>query len=113
MINGKVNGQATDEARTYIANQRVRVELQDMFGFEFDGSRRIAAVSSATAQRLEAKHDTLIELPNPDGPSLRAWLRIDDAVPKGHCAVGASALTILGLTTGASVELRLLDKTVN
>jgi len=66
-------------------------------------------VSSSTAKHLHATQGTLIELPNPDGPSLRAWLRIDDAVRARHCAIGSSALAILSLTIGASVEVRLLD----
>jgi N-methylhydantoinase B len=112
MQNGKVDEQATATARSQIANDRVHLTLQGLQGIvdsEFDGSRRIAIVSSSTAKHLHATQGTLIELPNPDGPSLRAWLRIDDAVRAGHCAIGSSALAILSLTIGASVEVRLLD----
>ena len=112
MQNGEVDEQATATARSQITNDRVHLTLQDLQGIidsDFDGSRRIAIVSSPTAKQLHATHDTLIEIPNPDGPSLRAWLRIDDAVRAGNCAISSSALAILGLAIGASVEVRLLD----
>ena len=112
MKNGTIDEQATATARSQIANDRVHLTLQDLQGVvdsEFDGSRRIAIVSSSTAKHLHATQGTLIELPNPNGPSLRAWLHIDDAVYAGNCAIGPSALAILNLAIGASVEVRLLD----
>ena len=110
--NGSVDEQATATARSQMANDRVLLHLQDLHNVsdsEFDGSRRLAIVSSSPAKRLGATRDTLIELPNPDGPSLRAWLRIDDGVHTGNCAIGSSALAILNLGIGATVEVRLLD----
>lgn len=107
---GKVGPGATAKKRLRLSDARVRLSLRGGADPEFDGSRRLAAVDSATAKRLGAKSGALIEFPTPDGPSLRAWLCIDDSLPAGTCAIGTSALVILGCVNGDEVEVRRLNE---
>lgn len=108
--NGKVDAAATTANRSRIAVERIQLSVLGTVDPEFDGARRIATVSAATAKRLRAKNGALVEFPNFKGPSLRTWLYIDDSLPPGSCAIGASALEILGLAIGAEIELRRLDR---
>ena len=104
-----VDGDATAKERSRLAGARMRLRVHGTAEPEFDGARRVATVGSATAIMLKARRGALVELPNPDGPSLRAWLRVDDGLPVGCVVVGASALGMLGLAVGDEVELRCLD----
>ena len=104
-----VDAGATAAERSRLARTRIRLRVHGTAEPGLDGIRRLVAVDSATATALRARSGALVELPNPDGPSLRAWLRLDEGVPEGCVAIGASALSMLGLAAGDEAELRCLD----
>ena len=103
-----VDAGATAAERSRLAGTRIRLRVHGTVEPESDGTRRVVVVHPATATVLRARSGALIELPNPDGPSLRAWLRLDDELPDASVAVGASALSMLGLVVGDEAELRCL-----
>ena len=105
----EVDAGATAAERSRLAGTRTRLRVHGTAEPEFDGARRVVTVGPATAITLQARRGALVELPNPDGPSLRAWLRVDDGLPVGCVVIGASALGMLGLAVGDEVELRCLD----
>ena len=109
---GQADAVATRKNRAGIAKTRVRKSVRAASGFDFDGSRRLIAVAPATAKQLQARKGALIEIPSGAGPSLRAWLRIDKRMPVGSCAIGRTAMDILGLAAGDKIELRVIKTRV-
>ena len=105
----EMDAAATAAERARRAGARIRLRVHGTTEPELDGARRVVAVDAATATALRARSGALVELPNADGPSLRAWLRLDDELPEGHVAIGAAALSMLGLAVGDETELRCLD----
>ena len=108
MRDAEVDEAATTAMRSRLAALAVRVRLHGVIDPEFDGARRMVAVNPGTAKALGAAEGAMVELPTPDGPSLRAWVRIDEALSAGAFSIGASALAILGLDAGGETELRPL-----
>ena len=108
MRDAEVDEVATTAMRSRLLALAVRVRLHGIIDPEFDGARRMVAINPGTAKALGAAQGALVELPTPDGPSLRAWVRIDDALSAGAFSIGASALAILGLAAGGETELRPL-----
>jgi N-methylhydantoinase B len=106
-----LDGDAVDEPATARLRRRLRagrrhLRVVPLPGSEHDAMRRIAALAPATARRLRIRAGALVGLPSASGPSLRAWARLDPALPEGVCALGAGALAMLGLEPEARVELR-------
>ena len=108
MRDAEVDEAATTAMRSRLLALAVRVRLHGIIDPEFDGARRMVAINPGTAKALGAAQGALVELPTPDGPSLRAWVRIDEALSAGAFSIGASALAILGLAAGGETELRPL-----
>ena len=95
----EVDAEATAAERSRLAGTRMRRRVPSNSGSAVPCTRR----------RMRVRSGALVELPNPDGPSLRAWLGLDDRLPDGSVAIGASALAMLGLIVGGDAELRCLD----
>ena len=105
----EVDAGATAAERSRLAGARIRLRVHSIAGPEFEGTRRVVTVDPASADAMRAGSGALVELPNPDGPSLRAWLRLDDGLPEASVVIGASALSMLGLAVGDEAEIRCLD----
>ena len=105
----EVDADATAAQRSRLAGSRIRLRVRGTGEPGFEGARRVVAVGPAAAGTLGAASGALIEIPNPGGPSLRAWLRLDEGLPEGCVAIDASALAMLGLAVGDEAELRRLD----
>jgi N-methylhydantoinase B len=106
-----LSADGVDEAGTAALRRRLRARRPRLRAGllgegEFEGTQRIAAFAPATARRLRIKHGFLLEVPTSAGASLRAWARIDAALPDGVCAMGASGLAILGVHPGDVLEVR-------
>jgi N-methylhydantoinase B len=92
--------------RQHLRSQRMHLVCGTLEGAEFADNRRVAALSARTAGLLQLAPGTLIEVPSALGPSLRAWIAIDDNLLDDICALGASALTTLGIRPGTRVWIR-------
>jgi N-methylhydantoinase B len=106
-----LDGDAVDAPATARLQRRLRagrrpLRVVPLPGPEHDAMRRIAALAPATARRLRIRAGALVEVPSASGASLRAWARLDPALPEGVCALGAGALAMLGLDLESRVELR-------
>jgi N-methylhydantoinase B len=115
LSNGGIDAAATEAVRASLQFRRTEatVGLLEVAGdgdgpAEYRGARRRAVVDPETARHLGAEPGTMVELPAPAGPSLLAWLEVDDALPPGSCRLGASGLAILGVAPQARIELRPL-----
>ena len=109
LCDGKLDGKATQALRERLRSERVGLRSDLLGGEEFRDNRRILAMSEPTARRLGLEPGTLIEIPNAMGPSLRAWLTLDRALPHDVCAIGPGGLAILGLRRGARMFVRRIQ----
>ncbi|VTU16779.1 hydantoinase B/oxoprolinase family protein [Variovorax sp. PBL-E5] len=106
---GEVDERATDRLRRAMMDARVRLQVQSTESDQYDGARRIFSLSTASAQRLGATDGVLCEIANPDGPSLRGWVRIDAQRSNDALPLGPFACAILRCQQGSRFELRRID----
>ncbi|HEU5321727.1 MAG TPA: hypothetical protein VFX28_13040, partial [Methylomirabilota bacterium] len=72
------------------------------------GPGRAVRVDAGTAARLGVGPGAVVELVNPRGAPLRAWVAEVVAEDTGRAEVAPAALAMLGLDAGAEVEVRAL-----
>jgi N-methylhydantoinase B len=101
-----VDLEATVATRGRLAARRLRLIAMELAGPEHEGGRRIIALSAAATRHFALVEGGLIEIPSADGPSVRAWARVDATLAADACALGASSFAMLRLRPGASLEVR-------
>ncbi|HEX4994984.1 MAG TPA: hypothetical protein VFX87_08455, partial [Methylomirabilota bacterium] len=102
---GAVDAAATAATRAALLAGRLRVRFTPVADLDADRGR-LVRLDARTAARLGIGPGAIVELVNPRGAPLRAWV---DALmpgdgPRGEIA--PSALAMLGLAEGGLVELR-------
>jgi N-methylhydantoinase B len=110
---GAVDPAATEARRAALGAARLRVRVSAGLGLD-DGPGRAIRLDAATAGRLGVGPGAIVELVNPRGAPLRAWVADTPAAAAGATAgatVGAAelapdALRMLGIGDGAGVEIR-------
>jgi hypothetical protein len=104
---GRVDEAATRARREALRAARPRVRLVGAGGLEADRGR-LVRLDSETAARLGVAVGAIVELVNPRGAPLRAW--VADVMPGngGRAEISPNALGMLALADGAEVELRAL-----
>jgi N-methylhydantoinase B len=101
-----VDAGATERQRAALRAQRVRVRLVgDATVTTADG--RAVRVGAAAAARLRLAPGAVVELVNPLGAPLRAWVAAIGG-PADEAAMAPLALRMLGCAEGAEVEIRAL-----
>jgi N-methylhydantoinase B len=105
---GGVDAVATARQRAARRAVRLRVRITPTATLD-DGRRgRSITLDADTASRLGIGVGGIVELVNPRGAPLRAWVeRITDG-PAGCAEIAAAALPMLGLRETAEVEIRAL-----
>jgi N-methylhydantoinase B len=94
---------ATRRAELSAARRRLRLVASD----DLDGERgRAIRLDETTARALEVGIDGVVELLNPRGAPLRAW--VAGLLPAGprRAEIASEALRMLGVSAGAHIELR-------
>jgi hypothetical protein len=102
---GAMDAPATTARRAALLAARLRVRLTGAADLDADRGR-LVRLDSQTAARLGVGPGAIVELVNPRGAPLRAWVA---AVVPGNGQRGEispDALGMLGLDEGALVELR-------
>ena len=104
---GRVDEAATRARREALRAARPRVRLVAAGDLEADRGR-LVRLDSETAARLGVAVGAIVELVNPGGAPLRAW--VAGLMPGNgrHAEISPDALVMLALTDGAEVELRAL-----
>jgi len=104
---GRVDEAATRARREALRAARPRVRLVAASDLEADRGR-LVRLDSETAARLGVAVGAIVELVNPGGAPLRAW--VAGLMPGNgrHAEISPDALVMLALTDGAEVELRAL-----
>ena len=96
------DAEATRVKRAALAAARVRVPLTAAADLE-GGRGRAIRLDAATARRLGVTTGAVVELVNPRGAPLRAWVTSIDAA---RVEIAPLALQMLALADGAEVEIR-------
>lgn len=108
---GTVDAGATAAQRAALADAAPRLRSAtladaDSFGGQ-RGRHRRARLAAATAAGLGVGSGGLIELHGCGPAPLRAWVELSEG-DEGSVAIGADGLAILGVTSGASLHVRVL-----
>jgi hypothetical protein len=102
---GAVDGIATRARRESLRAARARVRLDPVSDLEADRGR-LLRLDAGTARRLGVAPGAIVELVNPRGAPLRAWVAAVTPGDGGRAEIAASALRMLALPDGAIVEIR-------
>jgi N-methylhydantoinase B len=102
---GAIDGNATTVRRQGLRASRIRVPLVAVADLDTDQGRAIR-LSAATAARLRVTAGAIVELVNPRGAPIRAWVVRLTSGDGERAEASPVALRILGLTDGAEVEIR-------
>jgi N-methylhydantoinase B len=107
---GAIDVDATRRRRDALRVRRVRARLGAAAGLEGTAGRAIR-LGIDTAARLGVTAGAVVEIVNPRGAPLRAWVA-DAGGPTGGAEVAPLALRMLGVHDGAEVELRAVHSGV-
>jgi N-methylhydantoinase B len=105
LTNGTIDAAATATRRTQLRAARHRVRLHAAADAESAPGRAIR-VDETTARALGVGAGAVVELVNPRGAPLRAWIAGMLADDGGRAEIAPDALRMLALTDGAEVEVR-------
>ena len=108
---GAVDPAATQSKRAALRAARPRVRLHATDGLEADRGR-LVRLDARTANRLRVEPGAVVELVNPRGAPLRAWVAALTPGDGGRAEIAPSALAMLALAEGAEVELRAVHSGV-
>jgi hypothetical protein len=101
---GRVDEAATTRTRAALRTARTTVRLTTAADLQTDRGRSIR-LDRDTAARLGIREGAIVELVNPRGAPLRAWVTNISGAP-GRAQIGADALPLLVVKDGADVEVR-------
>jgi len=105
MNGGEVDAHATATRRAVLRTGRIRVLLVAREGLDSERGRSIR-LDAESARRLGVAPGAIVELVNPDGAPLRAWVTAITPGNGRRAEIAADALALLVLTDGAEVEVR-------
>jgi N-methylhydantoinase B len=100
-----IDAAATTRRRADLRAARTRVRVTATHDLASERGRAVR-VDAETAQRLGVGVGAVVELVNPRGAPLRAWITSVTPGNGGRAELDATALRMLGLTDGADVDVR-------
>ena len=109
LIDGRI-----DEARTFQLRETLRKQqnyLKTLLwnGEECEGPRRLCLVGNQTLKDLGLKGRDLVELVNPRGAPLRAWIKGLEGAERGAVYLGKGGMEILGVEERSKIKLRKVE----
>ncbi len=105
MTGERVDEPATTTKRAALRAARTTVRLTAAEHLQTDCGRAIR-LDSQTADRLRIVPGAIVELVNPNGAPLRAWVTEITQGTSGRAEIDADALRLLVVADGAEVEVR-------
>jgi N-methylhydantoinase B len=102
---GRVDAEATRQRRQELRSRRPRVRVQELAGPPYRDGRRVCRLSRRAAAALGIGAGGIVELVNPAGAPLRAWV---ESVTGDHEQVAWLAADAVALLGSAEVEVRAL-----
>ena len=95
-----------DAAKTYRNGKPVKLRVERVNGSTSSIKRRVV-VAPSTATRTGLEPDALVELLS-DGPSLRAWVTLDERISDDRVGLDAEALEILGASNAQAITVHVI-----
>jgi N-methylhydantoinase B len=108
LAEGRVDTEATRQRRDGIREARPTLRLLADAASPEPENHRACRLSAAAAQRLGVEADDVLELVNPQGAPLRAWVAIQDTGEPDEGRLAPDGLAMLGMGDGARVEVRVI-----
>jgi N-methylhydantoinase B len=108
---GTIDEAGTADRRATLRARRTRIRLTAGAGLDAERGRLIR-LDAETAARLAVGPGAVVELVNPRGAPLRAWVARLQPSGAGQGEVSAPALRMLGLGDGGQVEVRAVHSGV-
>jgi N-methylhydantoinase B len=108
---GAVDLAATHAKRAVLRAARLRVRLHAAGDLDADRGR-LVRLDAHTADRLGVAPGAVVELVNPRGAPLRAWVAALTPSDGPRAEIAPSALAMLALADGAEIELRAVHSGV-
>jgi N-methylhydantoinase B len=105
-----IDAAATRRQREALRARRIRIQLRGVEGLD-TGAGRAIRLDAGTAAHLGVAAGAVVELVNPRGAPLRAWVS-DVGGSARHAAVAPLALRMLGVADGTEVEIRAVHSGV-
>ena len=105
---GAADPAATAACRCRLKAAAVRMRVRAVDEDENDRGRRVLALAAADINVLRVGDGMLVELVNPLGAPLRAWVRLSSETARGTAPLGPVGRRILGLADGDEIEVRKL-----
>ena len=105
---GRIDPDATQKRRRLLKQKVNRFRVVASDSDDFVEGRRICRITPRDADALALSDESLVELVNPSGAPLRAWVQRTDHGKSGDLALGPLARAVLHVEDGAHVELRPL-----
>ncbi len=106
---GKVDGEKSHQLREKLRRERHYLHALLWNCEEFEGSRRICLLEPLTIKDLGLEEGCLVELVNPRGAPLRAWIKGFEDGEKGAFHLGKVGMEILGGKKRERIELRKIE----
>jgi N-methylhydantoinase B len=105
VTDNRLDEPATATKRAALRAARTTVRLTTAEGLQTDRGRSIR-LDTETAHRLDVVPGAIVELVNPDGAPLRAWVTEITHGTARRAEIDADALRLLVVANGAEVEVR-------
>lgn len=107
---GRVDPAATADLRRKLKGARKLAPISVGAVDEFREGLRLLRLSMSASQSLGIGEGDLVEIPNPNGASVRAWAVVDGTVAGDKAVIGPLGAQISGCRGSSSVEIRLLRR---
>jgi N-methylhydantoinase B len=108
--NGGVDRRRTAVRRRELA-RRFRSKVDAAESIEREGlidGRRVCLMGKGVASRLRLRAGNVVELQGKRATPLRAWVRVENGIPRGRILLDAFARSVLGTRPGEFVRIRKL-----
>jgi len=104
----KVDPHQTKILREQLRQKRIQLRICYWDEEEHFGSRRICGIGVQTLTRFGLVDGELVELVNPKGAPLRAWIMILASAQENRIHLGATSLALLGVAESDMLEMRAI-----
>lgn len=108
----RVNAEATAAERAGLRAARIDITVEAANRDAWDGPRRLIVLAPALADGLAVGPGDIVEIISQGGASLRGWVKIDSAAPKGGIALGPDGVASLAVSAGETVRFTRLKAAV-
>jgi len=109
LIHGTIDEERSQQLREKLRKEKNSLSALFREGEEFEGSRRLCLLEPQTIKDLGLKEGNLVELVNPKGAPLRAWIKGLEGGDRGVVYLGKVGMEILAAKERDRIEIRKVE----